>query len=142
MRPRLTMAVTVRAAGAASFDGRLEVEWNFNLSGGGGNPSAYYRSADGETRHDAAGTARPGTALSFGNEYEGVDIAAQAAPPAEIAWRPVETVSNSEAGFERTYQGSCLTFSWPLTVAPGEEHSFEIALAVTQTRDRAATEAP
>ena len=34
--------------------------------------------------------------------------------PAEIAWAPVETVSLSEAGFERIYQGSALLFAWPL----------------------------
>ncbi len=31
---------------------------------------------------------------------------------------PLETVSNSERGMERTYQGVCLTCLWPLTLAP------------------------
>ena len=40
--------------------------------------------------------------------------------PADAWWAPVETISNSEAGFERVYQGSGLLLSWPLALAPGE----------------------
>jgi hypothetical protein len=139
MDPRLSVAVIARAVDG-EFRGQLEIEWNVNLSGGGSNPSAYYRWAARETRHDAAGSAPADVALSFGNEYEGVDIAVRAEPPAEATWYPVETVSNSEAGFERTYQGSCLTFRWSLVLAPGETHSFELHFAATQIRDRAAEE--
>ena len=40
--------------------------------------------------------------------------------PADAWWAPIETVSNSESGFERVYQGSGLLLSWPLRLAPGE----------------------
>lgn len=41
--------------------------------------------------------------------------------PAGALWAfPVETVSLSEGGFERKYQGSCLAFLWPLRMSPGE----------------------
>jgi alpha-amylase len=139
MDPHLSLQLIVEAVDAP-FDGQIEVEWNNNLSGGGANPSAYYRWADDETRHDGAGAVPAGAALSFGNEYEGVDVAVSAIPPAEMAWHPVETVSNSEAGFERTYQGSCLTLRWPLLLAPGEARSVEVQFNVTQTRDRAPEE--
>ena len=136
MDPALTLAVATRNAGDKTIEGAIEVESNFNLSGGGGNPAAYYRWEGGETRHDEPGSAPAGTALSFGNDYEEVDVEAAADPPANAAWYPVETVSNSEAGFERTYQGSCLTYRWPLRLAPGEDQSFEIRFRVTQSRDR------
>ncbi len=132
------LSVAVTAAAVAGFEGVLELEMNINLSGGGGNPSAYYRVGDEETRHDAAGSAPTGTELAFGNRYEGVDITAIAEPAAESSWSSVETVSNSEAGFERMYQGSCLTFQWPIRLAPGEQQSFEVHFRVTQSRDRAA----
>src|SRR4029450_3537408 len=48
--------------------------------------------------------------------------------PATIAWAPVETVSLSESGFERIYQGSSLLFAWPLALAPGQ--SWETSLRV------------
>jgi alpha-amylase len=41
------------------------------------------------------------------------------APGAEALWRyPIETVSQSEDGFERTYQGSCFLFVYPAGAAP------------------------
>ncbi|MCB2186090.1 MAG: DUF1926 domain-containing protein [Deltaproteobacteria bacterium] len=47
--------------------------------------------------------------------------------PAQLWHFPVETVSNSEAGLERTYQGSSLTLVWPLPAGKGR-HSFQITL--------------
>jgi 4-alpha-glucanotransferase len=45
-------------------------------------------------------------------------------------WRfPVETISQSEDGFERTYQGSCLLAHQKLNLPPG--HSFEQNLVLT-----------
>jgi alpha-amylase len=132
----LSLAIDARNIGSAAFDSTLELEWNINLSGGGGNPAAYYRWTGGESRHDAAGSAGPGAPLSFGNEYEGVAISATANPPAPAEWFPVETVSNSEAGFERVYQGSCLIFRWPLHLAVKGETRLSVRFDVTQTRDR------
>jgi alpha-amylase len=134
------LSIGVSAVAVAPFSGTLELEMNVNLSGGGGNPDAYYRVADDQTRHDAVGSAPAGTELAFGNRYEGVDIGVTATPPAEVSWYPVETVSNSEAGFERMYQGSCLIFRWPLRVAPGADQSFEVQFRVTQSLDRATEE--
>ncbi len=48
--------------------------------------------------------------------------------PAEV-WRfPLETVSNSESGFERTYQGSVIVFRFPLRLAAGETAKFSLTL--------------
>ncbi|MDR7467298.1 MAG: DUF1926 domain-containing protein [Armatimonadota bacterium] len=50
-------------------------------------------------------------------------------PPATVWQWPIETVSNSEGGFERTFQGlTCVTL-WPLSLAPGETR--EIAIDAT-----------
>ena len=68
-------------------------------------------------------------------------IEARPTPAADAWWAPIETVSNSESGFERVYQGSGLLLSWPLTLAPGESRRFAVAQAVTVARDRTAAEA-
>jgi hypothetical protein len=129
MAPTLTLAVGVTAGGQA-IDGELALEWNLNLMGGGGNPQAYYRWGEVEARHDSAGAlAADDPELSFGNTYASVDIAAGAEPPAARAWYPVETVSNSEAGFERVYQGSCMTFVWRLQLAAGGRAEFKVRFA-------------
>ena len=58
-----------------------------------------------------------------------------------MAWYPVDTISNSEGGFERVYQGSSMLFRWPVSVAPAESRAFTIRFGVSQSIDLAATEA-
>ncbi|MBI5629130.1 MAG: DUF1926 domain-containing protein, partial [Candidatus Rokubacteria bacterium] len=41
------------------------------------------------------------------------------AVPADVGWAPVETVSISEAGFERIYQGSSILLAWPVRLPRG-----------------------
>ena len=41
-------------------------------------------------------------------------------PSRQLAWAPVETVSVSEGGFERLYQGTALLVAWPLAGATQE----------------------
>jgi alpha-amylase len=136
---RVSIGLHVSALDA--FAGSVELEMNLNLSGGGANPDAYYRWTGHEERFDSNGNVLPGVTLSLGNQHEGVDIEARAEPGAEASWASIETVSNSEAGFERVHQGSCLLFSWPVALAAGETREFEVGFVVTQTRDRAADEA-
>lgn len=52
--------------------------------------------------------------------------------PAVSLWRfPVETISQSEDGFERTYQGSCLLMHRKLELPPGQsvEHHFTLKIS-------------
>ncbi len=46
-------------------------------------------------------------------------------------WRfPVETVSLSESGFEKIFQGSCLLFYWPLELEPKRQFEVGIELGI------------
>ncbi|MEX2239026.1 MAG: alpha-amylase/4-alpha-glucanotransferase domain-containing protein [Dehalococcoidia bacterium] len=56
-----------------------------------------------------------------------LNLAASLTPPASLWSTPVEVASASEKGFERTYQGQCLYFQWPLKLAPGEEAKFDLS---------------
>jgi hypothetical protein len=135
--PDLELVTTVvnRADRALEFE--LAVEWNVNLLGGGHNPAAYYQAAGGErTQHDAPGGLSSASGISFGNDFEGVRVEAKIEPAADLTWYPVETVSNSESGFERSYQGSSLLFRWPVSLALGESRTFTVSFATAQTRDR------
>ena len=133
----LTVGLANTGDRPVAFD--LVVEWNVNLLGGGHNPSAWYEAPDGAfSPHDAAGELPGAAGVAFGNDYEGIRIVATAEPPADLAWYPVETVSNSEGGFERIYQGSSLLFRWPLRLAPGERTARTTGFAVKQSIDRAA----
>ena len=45
-------------------------------------------------------------------------------------WRfSIETITGSEAGFERTHQGSCATLIWPLTLEAA--HTWDIEIVCT-----------
>ena len=137
--PTLAMVVALANSGPEPLAFELAVEWNFNLLGGGHNPAAYYQVGEGErTAHDVAGEVASAPAISFGNDYEGVGIVARPEPAARLTWYPVETVSNSESGFERVYQGSSLLFRWPVTLGPGERRSFGVHFATSQAIDHSA----
>ncbi len=61
-------------------------------------------------------------------------------PPADAWWYPIDTISNSESGFERVYQGSSLLLSWPIDVAPGATWQAQVRHDVEARIDRAADE--
>jgi alpha-amylase len=48
-----------------------------------------------------------------------------------ILWRaPVETVSQSEAGFERVYQSSMVMPLWRISLGPGRSWEVEITVKI------------
>ena len=96
------------------------------MLGGGGNPSAWWDVGGVRTAHDGSGEAAGIDTIGQGNDYVGVSVTTTVSPPADAWWAPVETISNSEGGFERVYQGSGLLLSWLLDLAPGESASFEV----------------
>ena len=141
-RPFIESEVRVVNASDVRADLQLGLEWGFNMSGGGGNPAAYYllRGDDGTDErlsHDSRGDRQGLESLAFGNEYDGVRVDATFQPAARAIWYPLETISNSEGGYERIYQGSALMLCWPLALAPGEERTFTARFAATEERDRA-----
>ncbi len=62
----------------------------------------------------------------------GVDVTLVAEPAAQL-WRlPIETVSQSERGFERAYQGTALVFVWDAEVGPGADFEASLSLSVNR----------
>ncbi len=141
MSPILELATTMTNPGDRPAAFELAVEWNVNLLGGGHNPAAWYETPDGtRSPHDAAGELAAASTLAFGNDFEGVRVAAVVEPAARMTWYPVETVSNSESGFERAYQGSSLLFRWPIALGPGERQARTVRFEVAQSIDHSAAE--
>jgi len=57
------------------------------------------------------------------------------APGATQLWvAPIETVSESEMGFERVYQGSQILILWPVVIATGSPWRGEAVLRVAPAR--------
>ena len=86
------------------------------MLGGGGNPEAWWEVAGARSaprrRRRRDGRRR---ASRQGNAWLGLAVETAVSPPADAWHAPIETVSNSEAGFERVYQGSALLLSWPVS---------------------------
>jgi hypothetical protein len=94
-------------------------EWNVNLQGGGHNDQCYTWMPDRATLtpyHDTPESWHAATDLHLGNTYLDVDCYLTLSPAADLWKLPIETVSNSEGGFERVYQGTSLIARWPLTL--------------------------
>ncbi len=135
-RPGLDLEVTLenRAGRAIRLD--LGVEWATTMLGGGGNPAAYYRVGEESLGHDSEGDRATLDRLVSGNTYIGIELTTTARPATTAWWGPIETISNSEYGFERVYQGSAMVFVWPLELAPGERRTVSVANRVETARDR------
>ena len=139
--PSLGLEVVVENRSAVAIEALLGVEWAMTMLGGGGNPAAWYDAGGERLRHDSSGAALAVGRIGQGNDYLGVAVATTLSPAADAWWSPIETVSNSEAGFERVYQGSALLFTWPLRLRAGKRMSVRVDHVISATRDRAAEEA-
>ena len=137
MQPTLELAIELENTGPGRIDARLGIEWTTTMLGGGGNPAAWWEVGGERTGHDASGWATAVERLAQGNDFIGIAIETTVSSPAEAWWAPVETISNSEQGFERVYQGSGLLLSWPIALAPGARWSVVVANTVSVARDRA-----
>lgn len=138
--PELIVELEIHHRGTRAVETRLGLEFGIHLLGGGGNPSAWYDIRGERRAHDSAGDAGGLDAIGYGNDWVGVAVAARPSPAADVWWSPIETVSNSESGFERVYQGSALLFSWTLRLEPGSVHRVAVRQTATVARDRGAEE--
>jgi hypothetical protein len=143
--PRLTLVVSIENRSGTVLRARFGVEWATTMLGGGGNPSAWWEVEVPKARHDGSGARATVERLAQGNDWLGLAIETLVEPAADAWWAPIETVSNSEGGFERNYQGSALLLSWGLELAPGErwaatiDHRVEIDPKATSARGLRAT---
>ena len=126
------MRYTIENKGQTRLQTRFGCEWNINLLGGGANDQAYY-AIDGHTldnsHFDSTGEVQDVASFHIGNSWIGQDLGFSLSHAATL-WRfSIETVTGSEAGFERNHQGSCLTLLWPLVLEAGQSWQVEIRCA-------------
>jgi alpha-amylase len=135
MDPTLTVETTFAHTGGPALSAVLDEEWNLMLLGGGGNPAAHWTAAGVRAAHDAPGEAPAGTSLNSGNDYLGIALSTITEPQAAAAWAPIETISNSEGGFERVYQGSSLHLVRSIELQPGATLTVRTEHACGLSRD-------
>ena len=102
------------------------VEFNFAILGGDGPDAHYVLSEQENAALNSKGQWEDVNNLRLISKMLGMEIELGFGRPATL-WRfPIETISNSEAGFERVYQGSCLLPHWRINLAP--ERSWQVGL--------------
>jgi alpha-amylase len=138
----VTVRYRLRWSGEEPLAARWAVQCNLTLSAGEA-PGRYFR-VDGRPSLGSRGCLEGAGALAMIDEWLGCELAIECDVPAAVAWAPVETVSLSETGFERIYQGSALLFVWPLALGPGQSwetslrvRAGHVSTEVTESRDSA-----
>ena len=114
---RVTVRYRLEWAGAETLRARWGVQWNLALTAGEA-PGRYY-AVEGHPSLGSRGQAAA-PRLVLVDEWLDAAISLEASRPAEVSWAPVETVSLSESGYEKIYQGSAILFCWPLALRPGD----------------------
>ena len=138
--PSLTVTTTIRNTGDRPFAARVGLEWALTMLGGGGNPEAWWDVAGERSRHDGTGAASGIERIGQGNSWLGLAVESDVSPAADAWHAPIETVSNSEAGFERVYQGGALLLSWLVGIPAGESWTARIEHRAAVEVDRAVEE--
>ena len=123
----LAVRYRLSLTGGSGWSGLFASEWNFNLLGGGHNPQAYYRFPGSPGGRLDAWVELSGGKVSLGNRYLGVGVTLRTVPPTRLWLFPVETISNSEGGLERVYQGTCLVVLFPVDLTPGQTCQFALS---------------
>ncbi|MCI0341204.1 MAG: DUF1926 domain-containing protein [Planctomycetales bacterium] len=126
-----TVHYRVTGRGPGSDAALLGVEWNVQLLAPHA-PDRYVRGADGRRVGDLASPAHlrgvPGVDLV--DETRGVALRLRADRAVDVLCYPVETVSRSEAGAERVFQGTAVVLAVPVTLGEGRVEAFAITAEV------------
>lgn len=137
---RIGCSTALRVNSGASLCGQVGIELIVNFLAPN-EPDRYFETPTGHHPLNWAG-AIPAASLPCGelrlvDEWQNV-AATIKAPAASQCWiAPIETVSESDEGFERVYQGSQILMVWPVDIAPGEKWQGELELQINPARPRA-----
>jgi 4-alpha-glucanotransferase len=108
------------------------IELNINLLAGDA-PDRYYNIPGHpleDRRLSSVGAIKDVAEVHLVDEWNKMEVILKADKSCNL-WRfPIETVSLSESGFERIFQGSCLLLYWPLDLEPEKQFKVNIELGI------------
>jgi alpha-amylase len=116
------------ARGAASVNIGIEVIVNLLAPSA---PDRYFES-DGRRFPLRWSAAIPGQEIRVVDEWQAVAVSLEASNARQFWIAPIETVSESEDGFERIYQGSQILAVWPIELAQDAEFRSQLKLTATR----------
>jgi len=108
------------------------VEFNFSMLAGNA-PDRYYNIHGTELQDKNIGSKGETSdvkSLEVIDDWSGFGVSLGMSAPSSV-WRfPIETVSQSEEGFEKNYQSSVVFPNWKIDLSPGEAWSAKLVLAI------------
>jgi 4-alpha-glucanotransferase len=140
--PRLSVTVTATNESDRELTGRFAVESSTILLGGGGNPAAWNEADGRRVAHDGRLDATAVVGIAAGNDDLGIRLDTRLDPSADVWIAPIQTVSNSEGGFELVYQGSTALIGRLVTFPPGGSATIRLETTASVAADRAAEARP
>jgi 4-alpha-glucanotransferase len=130
----LEVSYTLHNKGDKTLDFIWVVEHNFTLLAGDAADRTYVLPEGGleDSRMASAGVLHDIQTLGMRDGYSGFELQLKYSPTVEL-WRfPVETVSQSEEGFESVYQGSCIAGCWRVQLEPGQSRQLQAGLRINK----------
>jgi alpha-amylase len=119
--PRIDVEYEVSTRGGEAIECLFGSEWNVTLIDGH-HPHKFYEASgiSGESCFlDSEGVAES-KEFRLVDDTLGFRLSFDFPVPARIWRRPLYTVSQSEKGLGKSYQGSALVFHWPIRCVPNE----------------------
>jgi len=123
---RCALEMLLVGASSADFEAGLELVLNFLAPD---EPDRVFETADGSHRLAWSGIAS-GPSLRVVDGWQNVAVAIEAQESRHFWITPIETVSESEDGFERVYQGSQIMPVWTAHLLPGTAWTAEVVLRI------------
>jgi len=126
--PLLAAEYELSALGERGISGvRFAVEFNIAISDEEGGNQRFYHAPDSgraglgraEGKFDETAAPESRKLVGLADDWLGVDVRLETSEPATVWLFPIQTVNQSESGFELNYQCNCVYFVWPLDLAPG-----------------------
>ena len=130
----VTVEYQVTNLGPEPLNTWFGIESNINLLAGRAD-DRYYEIEGAELADRAlasVGENEAVRAVKLVDKWKGFSVSFDLSQPA-LLWRfPIETVSQSESGFEKNFQGSSLLHSWRLELQPDEKWHVKIVLRIEE----------
>lgn len=129
---RLTVHYRLTNLADTSIPVRFGVEWNWGIVGGDGEHCGLEVGEDAYRRLNETGEhfdVRRMVVASRTPHLTG-RVSMSISPPTNLWHFPLEAISNSEAGYERVYQGTCTLAWWDLALRPGEPWELTLQVAL------------
>jgi len=128
----IEVAYRIKNLSEQTLDAFIGVSFNFTVLGPK-DPQVGLVFPDGRRESLASGAVLPPmTAITVFNRREKVDLSfVFSTMPAILVQYPVETISQSESGIDRTYQASCLLPVWPVKLNSYGAKALKLTFSIT-----------